>query len=143
VLSGVVAVPARDVPEPFVDVEDIADVAAAALTQGGHEGELYELTGPRLLTFAEAVEEIAEATGRDLRYVPVSIEDYTSMLAEHGIPEDYVSLLEYLFTEVLDGRNARLADGAQRALGRWPRDFREYARETAATGVWNAVPVAG
>ncbi len=65
------------------------------------------------------------------------------MLAEHGIPEDYVSLLEYLFTEVLDGRNARLADGVQRALGRRPRDFREYARETAATGVWNAVPVAG
>jgi uncharacterized protein YbjT (DUF2867 family) len=143
VLSGVLAVPAGDVPEPFVDAEDIADVATAALTEGGHEGELYELTGPRLLTFAEAVDEIAEATGREIHYVPVSIEEYTSMLAEHGVPDDYVSLLTYLFTEVLDGRNARLADGVQRAVGREPRDFRDFARDTAATGVWNASPVAG
>jgi uncharacterized protein YbjT (DUF2867 family) len=143
VVSGVLAAPAGDVPEPFVDAEDIADVATAALTEDGHEGELYELTGPRLLTFAEAVDEIAEATGREIRYVPVSIEEYTSMLAEHGVPDDYASLLTYLFTEVLDGRNARLADGVQRALDREPRDFRDFARDTAATGVWNASPVAG
>jgi hypothetical protein len=50
-------------------------------------------------------------------------------------------MLKYLFTEVLDGRNAHLADGVQRALGREPRDFREYARDAAATGVWNTSAV--
>ncbi len=68
ILGGEVALPAGDVPEPFVDAEDIADVAVAALTEDGHAGELYELTGPRLLTFAEAVGEISRATGRKVRY---------------------------------------------------------------------------
>src|SRR5919108_1235968 len=71
VLSGEVALPAGDTPEPFVDADDIADVAVAALTEEGHVGELYELTGPRLLTFAEAVAEIAQATGREIRVVQV------------------------------------------------------------------------
>ena len=137
VLSGEVALPAGDVPEPFVDAEDIADVAVAALTEEGQVGQLYELTGPRLLTFAEAVGEIAEATGREVRYVTVSVERYASMLAEQGVPPAFVGLLTYLFGEVLDGRNAHLADGVQRVLGREPRDFSDYARETAATDVWN------
>jgi uncharacterized protein YbjT (DUF2867 family) len=137
VLAGEVALPAGNVPEPFVDAEDIADVAAAALTQDGHAGRVYELTGPRSLTFAEAVGEIASATGREIRFVPVSIDDYTSLLVEHGVPAEYVFLLGYLFGEVLDGRNAGLGDGVQRALGREPRDFRDFARETAATGVWD------
>ena len=137
VLSGEVALPAGDVPEPFVDAEDIADVAVAALTEEGQVGQLYELTGPRLLTFAEAVGEIAEATGREVRYVTVSVERYASMLAEQGVPPAFVGLLTYLFGEVLDGRNAHLADGVRRALGRTPRDFADYAREAAATGVWN------
>ena len=64
-LAGEVALPAGDVPEPFVDVEDIADVAVAALTEDGHHGQVYELTGPRALRFDEAVAEIAAATGRD------------------------------------------------------------------------------
>jgi uncharacterized protein YbjT (DUF2867 family) len=142
-LGGELATPAGDVREPFVDVEDIADVAVAALTDDSHVGQTYELTGPRLLTFAEAVQEIARAAGREIRYVPVSIDEYTSMLTESGVPSEFVWLLRYLFTEVLDGRNAHLADGVQRALGRPPRDFSDYARDTAATGVWNASPVAG
>ena len=68
VLGGVIALPAGDVAEPFVDVDDIADVAVAALTEDGHAGQLYELTGPRLLTFADAADEIAKATGRDIQY---------------------------------------------------------------------------
>ena len=136
VLSGEVALPAGDVPEPFVDAEDIADVAVAALTEEGQVGQLYELTGPRLLTFAEAVGEIAEATGREVRYVTVSVERYASMLAEQGVPPEFVGLLTYLFGEVLDGRNAHLADGVRRALGRTPRDFADYARDAAASGVW-------
>ena len=137
VLGGEVALPAGDVPEPFVDAEDIADVAVAALTEDGHVNRLYELTGPRLLTFAEAVEEIATATGREVRYEQISMEQFASALAEEDLPADVVGLLSYLFTEVLDGRNAKLADGVQRALGREPRDFADFARDAAATGVWN------
>jgi uncharacterized protein YbjT (DUF2867 family) len=136
-LGGEVALPAGSVGEPFVDVEDIADVAAAALSEDGHVGQLYELTGPRLLRFDEAVEEIARAAGRPIRYVPASIGEFTAGLAQEGVPDDVVSLLAYLFTEVLDGRNAHLTDGVQRALGREPRDFAQFARDTAAAGVWN------
>jgi uncharacterized protein YbjT (DUF2867 family) len=136
VLAGEVALPVGDVPEPFVDAEDIADVAVSALTEDGHAGQVYELTGPRLLTFAEAIEEIANATGRPARFVTVPMEAYAAAAAEEGIPHDVVSLLRYLFTEVLDGRNARLADGVQRALGREPRDFRDFARDAAAAGAW-------
>ena len=137
VLSGEVAIPAGHVAEPFIDVEDIADVVAAALTDSKHAGQLYEVTGPRLLTFQQAVEEIAIATGRKISYVPISPEAFTSALLEDGLPPDFVTPLVNLFTTVLDGRNASLADGVQRALGREPRDFADYARETAATGIWN------
>jgi uncharacterized protein YbjT (DUF2867 family) len=125
VAQGEVYFPARDVREPFVDVEDVADVAAAALTEPGHEGRLYELTGPRLLTFAQAVGEIATATGRAITYVPVSVSDFTQ--AMNGEPAEVVELVTYLVTEVLDGRNERLANGVREALGREPRDFAEYA----------------
>jgi uncharacterized protein YbjT (DUF2867 family) len=137
ILEGEVALPAGDTPEPFVDTEDIADVAVAALTEPGHSGRVYELTGPRLLTFAEAIAEIGRGTGRELRSVPISVEEYAAGAAEHGLPEDVIGLVQYLFSEVLDGRNAQLADGVQQALGREPRDFADYVRETAATGVWN------
>ena len=140
VLSGAVALPGGDTPEPFVDADDIADVAAAALTDDRHVGELYELTGPRLLTFAQAVEEISRATGRDILYVPVSVEEHEAFCREHGVPDEVVELLTYLFTNVFDGRNAHVTDGVRRALGREPRDFSEYARSAAATGVWDAEP---
>ncbi len=89
------------------------------------------------MTFAEAVSEIARAAGRELRYVPISVEQYAAMLAEQGVPAEVGSLMTYLFSEVLDGRNAHLSDGVQRALGRDPRDFAQYARDAAATGVWD------
>ncbi|HET7867778.1 MAG TPA: NAD(P)H-binding protein [Burkholderiaceae bacterium] len=137
VRSGEVALPAGDVPEPFVDVEDIADVAVAALTQQGHAGQVYELTGPRLLTFAQAVRDIAQAADRPVRYEPVSMARFTSALADQGEPADVVALLAYLFSEVLDGRNAHVADGVQRALGRAPRDFGDHVRAAAQAGVWS------
>jgi uncharacterized protein YbjT (DUF2867 family) len=137
VLSGEVALPAGDTPEPFIDVDDIADVAVAALTEDGHAGQLYEVTGPRALTFAEAVDEIARAAGREVRYVPISIEDFVAAAYE-DVPREFAELLAYLFGEVLDGRNAGTADGVRRALGREARDFSSYARMTAASGVWTA-----
>ena len=124
-------------PEPFVDVDDIADVAVAALTEDGHAGQIYELTGPRLLTFAEAVDEIAQASGRTIRYIQIPPEAFAAGVAEAGLPEDILWLLNYLFATVLDGRNAYLADGVRRALSREPRDFAEFARQTAAAGVWD------
>jgi len=132
-----VALPAGNTPEPFVDADDIADVAVAALTDDRHIGEIYELTGRRLLTFAEAVWEISRAVGREIRYVPISIEDFAAAAAEQGVPSEVVEMLTFLFGEVLDGRNAHLADGVRRALGREPRDFSDYARDAAATGIWN------
>jgi uncharacterized protein YbjT (DUF2867 family) len=137
ILSGEVALPSGDVPEPFVDADDIADVAVAALTEGGHAGEIYELTSPRLLTFEEAVGEIAKATGREIRFVPVSLEEFEAVLAGEQVPAEIASFLTYLFGEVLDGRNAYLTDGVRRALGREPKDFTDYARDAAATGVWS------
>lgn len=136
VLAGEIALPAGDVGEPFIDTDDIADVVVAALTRDGHVGQLYEVTGPRLLTFAEATAEIARAIGRPVRYTRVSAEEFTATLAQQGIPAEFTELLLYLFTTVLDGRNAHLADGVQRALGRPPKDFADYARDAAASGAW-------
>ena len=140
--AGTLALPAGAVAEPFVDVEDIADIAVAALTEEGHAGQLYELTGPRLLTFAEATAEIARACGRDLRYQQIPAADFAAGMEAAGIPADFIELVMELFTTVLDGRKANLADGVERALGRPPRDFADYARDTAATGAWNAAAAA-
>ncbi|HEY6696502.1 MAG TPA: NAD(P)H-binding protein [Solirubrobacteraceae bacterium] len=134
VLAGEVALPVRPVGEPFVDAGDIADVAVAALTDERHAGRLYEVTGPRLLTFAEAVEELSEATGRRIRYERITVDEWTAQLS---VPDDVAWLLAHLYTDVLDGRNARIGDGVQRALGREPRDFAEFAQAAAATGVWS------
>jgi uncharacterized protein YbjT (DUF2867 family) len=138
VLAGEVALPAGAVQEPFVDADDIADVVVEALMDDRHIGQLYEVTGPRLMAFADTVKEIAAACGRDIRFVEVSAEAYRKKLEELGLPADLIWLILYLFTTVLDGRNAHLADGVQRALGRAPKDFRDYARDVAATGVWAA-----
>jgi uncharacterized protein YbjT (DUF2867 family) len=136
ILDGDLALPVANIGEPFVDAGDIADAAVAAFTEDRHIGQLYELTGPRLWTFADAVAEIARATGRPIRFTRISMEQYAAALEEARLPKESVDLIRYLFTEVLDGRNASVKDGVIRALGRPPRDFSDYVRETAATGVW-------
>ena len=113
--------------------------AVAALIEPGHAGEVYEVTGPRMLTLADVAAELSKATGRNIDYVPVPHEAFVAGVAESGAPKDVVWMLDYLFATVLDGRNAYLTDGVQRALGREPKDFADYAREIAATGVWRAV----
>ena len=137
--AGEVVLPAGDEPEPFVDADDIADVAVAALTDD-RQCELHQLTSPRLLSFRAAVDEIAEATGREINYVQVSTEEYEAVMAEEGVPVEFRTSLNYLFGEVL-GHNAYVTDGVQRALGREPRDFSEYARDAAATGAWRGSAV--
>lgn len=137
VLAGQITLPAGDIPEPFVDVDDIADVAAAALSEPGHVGQIYEVTGPRLMTFADIAAELSRATGREITFVQAPHDAFVSGVAESGAPKDVVWMLDYLFATVLDGRNASLTDGVQRALGRSPKDFADFARETAQRGVWN------
>ena len=136
ILAGELALPVGNVGEPFVDADDIADVAVAALTDDRHAGQLYELTGPRLMTFSQAVAEISRETQRDIRYVEVSMEEYGAELKRAQLPAEFIELITYLFTEVLDGRNSSVADGVTRALGRPARDFTEYVRDAAASGVW-------
>jgi uncharacterized protein YbjT (DUF2867 family) len=139
VKAGQITLPAVDTPEPFVDVDDIADVATAALTQSGHSGEVYEVTGPRMLTLAEVAAEISNASGRTISYVAVPHNDFVAGVNASGAPKEVVWMLDYLFATVLDGRNAYLTDGVERALGRPPKDFADYAKEMAATDVWRAV----
>lgn len=139
VLGGVITLPAGEQLEPFVDVDDIADVAVAAFTEDHHQGEVYEVTGPRLMTLSDVAADLSMATGRDIRYVDVSHEAFVSEVANSGAPKDVVWMLDYLFSTVLDGRNAYLSDGVQRALGRAPKDFADFARAVAATGAWRNV----
>ena len=131
VLAGELALPVGDTREPFVDVEDIADAAVAALCDDGHAGQLYEITGPRLLSFEEAVGELSAMSGRQVAFRRVPMEEFRAQLAAIELPEQEIALLAYLFGEVMDGRNERIADGIQRALGRQPRDFADHARAWA------------
>lgn len=137
IAGGYVTLPAGDVGEPFIDVDDIADIAVAAFTDSAHDGQLYEVTRPRLLTFKEAMQEISFATGRIIHYEQISNQDYQHMLRQYNVPEETIGLISYLFEEVLDGRNAYVTDDVFRALGRKAKDFSEFAAETAKVGVWN------
>ena len=141
VQAGVLALNAGEVVEPFLDVDDIADVVIDALTDARHVGQLYELTGPRLLTFADAAAEIAAATGRPVEYMPVTADEFQADLEAAGLPAEDAAGIAWLFGEIFDGRNESLADGVQEALGRPARDFSDYARRVAATGVWSPQPV--
>ncbi|WP_282157973.1 NAD(P)H-binding protein [Shimia thalassica] len=135
VMAGVLPMPGGDVQEPIVDVDDIADVAVAALADAGHDGETYEVTGPRLLTFAQMADVLSAATGRQITHVPISFEDFhAALLAGQG--EMIADVLTAIARETLDGRNATLADGVQRALGRAPRDFATFADAAVRTGNW-------
>lgn len=137
VRHGILAIPAGDTLEPFVDADDIADVVVAALSDDRHIGELYELTGPRMLTLGHAAAEIGAARGSEVQYVPVSVEEFARELGNAGFPAQEAAAFAELIAAVLDGRNSYLTDGVQRALGRPARDFSDYARNAAATGVWN------
>ncbi len=136
ILSGTVALPADTAPEPFVDVEDIAEIAVAAFTDSRHACQLYEITGPNALTLEEAVAEIARATNRAITYEEVPPSAYRDALIAPGVSPVEVELMMYLFTEVMDGRNRATGDGVERALGREPRSFTSYVQATADSGVW-------
>jgi len=138
ILAGIVALPRAEALEPFTDANDIADVVTESLLSEKHNGKTYELTGPRLLTFKEAINEIAEASDRNITFQPLSLEEYSQMLKEFQIPEDHIWLVNYLFEQVLDGRNSSITNDIEKVLGRKAKDFNVYALETARTGIWNS-----
>lgn len=138
VRAGVVALPAGRVAEPFIDVDDIAEVAFRVLTEEGNHHTTHELTDPAALTFAEAVAEIAYATGREIHYRQISPAAFGAELESQDVPEAERALLLELFTTVLDGRNALPTSGVEQILGREPLSFAEYARKVAVTGTWKA-----
>jgi uncharacterized protein YbjT (DUF2867 family) len=135
-LHGLVALPAADVREPIVDVDDIAEVAVAALTDDRHAGQLYEVTGPRLLSFDEAAAELSKALGSEVRYQPITLDEFHASMQEIG-GQMVADVFTEICREVLDGRNASLGDGVQRALGRQPRDFADFCHAASAAGAWD------
>ncbi|WP_282129153.1 NmrA family NAD(P)-binding protein [Roseobacter litoralis] len=137
ILAGVLPMPGGAIAEPIIDIDDIADVVVAALTEDGHTGQLYEVTGPRLMSFAEMAEVLSSATGRPIRHLPITFEDFHANVAASG--GDFIAdVFTAIARETLDGRNAHVADGVERALGRGPRDFADFAVVAASSGVWNA-----
>ncbi len=134
VVAGELRLPAGDGAASFTDADDIAAVAVASLTEDGHDGQTYELSGPRALTIAEAVAEISEATGRSLRYVPLSPGEFIAELIGEGWSaaeaEDYAEAV----SPIRRGMDSGISDGVRRALGRPPRDFTEYV--AAAVSAW-------
>jgi len=141
ILAGFVALPRAEALEPFTDADDIADVVTECLLHDKHNGQTYELTGPRLLTFPEAVAEIAKASNKNIQFRALSLEEYTQMLQEYQVPEDHIWLINYLFEQVLDGRNSYVTNDIEKVLGRKPTDFSAYAKKVAKTGIWNIINV--
>jgi uncharacterized protein YbjT (DUF2867 family) len=139
ILSGFVALPKANIPEPFTDADDIAAVVAEALLNEKHNGKTYELTGPRLLNFEQAIAEIAEITGRKIVFQSLSLEQYIDMLRQYQVTEDVIWLVNYLFSEVLDGRNSTVTNDIEKVLGRKATDFTDYVLKTVQTGIWNEI----
>ncbi len=135
ILEGVLPMPGGDVREPIIDIEDIADVAVAALTEDRHSGVLYEVTGPRLMTFADMADVLSNAIGRKIRHLPITFEDFHASVAEAG-GDEIADIFTAIARETLDGRNAQLTDGVERAIGRKPRDFADFALAAAKAGTW-------
>jgi len=139
ILTGNVALPRAETLEPFIDADDIADVIVETLIDSKHNKKIYELTGPRLWNFPQVISEIASATGRRIQFQPLTLDENQTLLRQYQVPEDHIWLFNYLFTEVLDGRNASVTADVQKILAREAKDFTAYVKETAATGLWNPV----
>lgn len=134
---GLLALPVGEVKEPFVDADDIADVAAAALTEPGHAGKIYDVTGPELLTFGEAVSQIASIGGVKTAFKAVPVEVYRQILTDAHVPAPVIAMLCDLFVYGMDGSNATLGDGVQQALKRQPKRFADFVAQAARSGAWS------
>lgn len=136
-VAGELALPAGAVPEPFIDIEDVAEVAATVLTEPDrHAGRVYELTGPRALTFAEATGIISLASGIPMSYTQVSAAVYTASLVDQGLSEDAAHGVAEMFVMMERGLIAGTTEDAATVLGRPPGTFEDYAVRAAAAGAW-------
>jgi uncharacterized protein YbjT (DUF2867 family) len=136
-LAGELALPAGAVGEPFVDLEDVADAAVAVLADPGrHAGQVHELTGPRSITFAEAVDLISRASGRPMTYRQITPAEYTAALVDQGVGEEDAHHVAEMFVIMERGLLAATTHGVATVLGRPPRTFEEYVVRTAAAGAW-------
>jgi uncharacterized protein YbjT (DUF2867 family) len=134
---GHLSMPVGDIQEPFVDTEDIADVAVAAFLDAKHIGHVYELSGPRLLSMEDVASDLSKALNRPVVFQSVTVEAYAAELVQHGFSEEESMPIAELIADVLDGRNASLVNGVQEALGRPAKDFADFAKDAAAAGVWD------
>jgi uncharacterized protein YbjT (DUF2867 family) len=138
VLAGELRLSAGDGAEAWIDLDDVGEVMTAALLDESHTGETYSLSGPRPLTLTEVAAELSTAIGRPIRYVDLEPEQHVAELVEYGVPQEDAEAVRDLFAVIRNHRSEYVSDGVQQVLGRAPRDFRDYARTAAQTGVWSA-----
>ncbi|WP_299212571.1 NmrA family NAD(P)-binding protein [uncultured Aquimarina sp.] len=138
ILNGTVALPMPEAEIPFVDVNDIADVVSKVIIDDMYNGQTITVTGPQKRTFKEVVEIMAEASNKQIQFVPISIDEFKDGMRKAGLPDSYVWLFGYLFKEVLGNPdNQEVSDDVAKVLGRPAKDFETFAKQTAATGIWN------
>ena len=137
VTNGVLAAPAGDGLEPFIDADDIAEVAATLLLErsGAHSGEAIDLSGPAGHTFGEAASILADALGHPVAYLDLAPDDFLAGAVGAGVPADYAAMLGGLFQIIRNGWDAHVSDGIQRVLGREPRGLAEWAAALSPTAV--------
>ncbi|NEA36427.1 NAD(P)H-binding protein [Streptomyces sp. SID13031] len=138
VLGGEIRVAAGNGGEAWIDTNDIGDVMTAVLLDERHTGEAYSLSGPRTLTMAEVAAELSAVSGRPIRYVDLEQEQFVAELVGYGQPLEDAEAVRDLFAVIRNHRSEYVSEGVQQILGRAPRDFADWARETAQTGVWSA-----
>ncbi|HVF43709.1 MAG TPA: SDR family oxidoreductase [Pyrinomonadaceae bacterium] len=130
--QGAIYQPGGDARASLIDARDIAAVAARSLTDEGHEGKTYTLTGPEALSYADAAAKISEATGRPVRYVALTPEQFREGALAQGLPEWLVSALERLNEFFASGDAAQVTHDVRNVGGREPKTFEEFARDHAA-----------
>jgi len=134
--SGELVLPIPKADEPFIDVDDIADVAVAALTRPSLRNELFEITGPDIISFENCLQTISKVTGQKVQLNTLPVEVYLAAAKADGLDENIAWLLNELFANVLDGRNEFTTNTIEQVLGRPARSFEDYALKTAKTGIW-------
>lgn len=137
ILSSEFVIPVIKAKEPFVDADDIADIAVEALIKKSHQAKIYELTGPELLSFNDVVTKISGALGNHIQFTEIPITEYVKMLQAAHLPDDVIWLIQYLFTEVLDGRNESVKNDIETVMQRPPTSFDEYVQKTILAGKWS------
>jgi len=135
-LRDQIAVPAGHGASAFIDVVDVAAVAAKVLLEPGHTSRGYTLTGPVALNFHEVAEILSEVLGRPIQYRPPGMLRFIRERQAAGVPLGMALIMTTLYTVQRVGRSADVTEDVLRILGRAPGDFRSYARRNRP--IWAA-----